>query len=515
MALVARWFLNAGSIGRIRFRPWPSARPSRAASWTIVLIGGLGLFISSCGSGASTSGKPSLTASPNTGLVGGQTMTVSLSTFPKQATVMVEECAHVPTARNGNNCGNAGSTILYTGTTGRATGKLVAWPSPFQFSNGTTITCRDQCVVVAIIIKEGKAVAPKEPVATAALSFSETASNLAYSFLQDLTWISPTEGWALASQPCSPGVCARLAHTTDGGSHWQALPDPPMKYPAGIAFATPTVGYLFGPSLLLTTDGGRSWRVESGPPAVEALAVAGGAVYRVAYQYPGCPGPCQPTLQEAPVGSDTWQTLVSVLTTPERGSGAQIVDSDSTFLVAMYGSQAGPVSAQAIIYRSTDGGGSWQQMSDPCSDRGPAGVEEDLVDLAGASGGFFAGLCRPHAGNGNFIVTSTDGGSSWTTVGSLPAVQALGQLAAASPSTLAVATAATYGAGPDTAELLVSTDMGLHWATAASDPQQFTQLGVPAWLGFETSQVGRWIGDPHSVWTTQDGGKHWVQLPFH
>jgi photosystem II stability/assembly factor-like uncharacterized protein len=93
-------------------------------------------------------------------------------------------------------------------------------------------------------------------------------------------------------------------------------------------------------------------------------------------------------------------------------------------------------------------------------------------------------------------------------------VQALALLAAATPSTLAVATGATGGSGAFTAQLLVSTDAGTRWTTVATDTQQLTQATIPAWLGFETSQVGRWISGPHRIWTTHDGGLHWVQTAF-
>lgn len=358
---------------------------------------------------------------------------------------------------------------------------------------------------------------------------TSAASSLAASFLRDLSWVNATEGWALAAQPCASEICARLAHTTDGGIQWQMLPDPSAQVSPGssngiplcslptcvgeVRFATPAVGYLFGPSLLMTTDGGQSWQTQTGLQ-VETLAVAAGVVLRVAYDHSGCPGPCQPALQEAPIGSATWRTIIGQLSTPGRSGQAQIAASGSQILLAMFGDQAGPGSAQAMVYRSTDAGASWQLVPDPCSGQGPAGVEEDLNELASAPGGFFAGLCSPHEGTGTFIVTSTDGGHSWQKAGPLPAVQALTQLAAASSTTLAASTGATGGAGPFTARLFVSTDGGQHWTTAISDPQEITSLGVPAWLGFETAHVGRWIGDPHSVWTTEDGGDHWSQSPF-
>ena len=395
---------------------------------------------------------------------------------------------------------------------------------------GRRNTCESQCVLVGVVIKVGAGVpSSPAPMATTPLSFSTTATpSLKNAFLEDLSWVSAAEGWALAAQPCATGLCARLAHTTDGGTHWEALPNPPGYVQGGsedctkvtcvshVRFADSSIGYLFGPGLLMTTNGGRSWHAQQGP-MIETLKVANAKVYRVAFSGYGCPGPCQPNLQEATPGSTTWKTLISNLAYPARSTSAQMVSSGSTMLLAMYGSSAGPVSAQAFVYRSTDRGVSWQQISDPCSGLGPGGraQEEDLTYLAASPGGFFAGLCGPHAATATFVVSSADGGQSWHVAGAaLPKEQDLTLLAVASPSVFAVSTGTTGGSGPITTQLLVSTDGGQHWTTAATDRQQLTQMTMPAWLGFETSNVGRWISGPHSIWSTNDAGSQWSQSVF-
>jgi photosystem II stability/assembly factor-like uncharacterized protein len=468
-----------------------------------------------------------LRVSPSTGLVGGEQLKVSLSGFPAHVTVSVYECAGVPSATTADRCGGT-TTTLYTGESGSVSGPFIAEPAAGTASKGTTVTCQKQCVLAGVVIKQaGRVPLSPAPMAQAPLSFSTTATpGLADAFLADLSWVSTGEGWALATRPCatgSTGTCAVLAHTSDGGAHWQTLPTLPTTGTVGcddascvgsVAFANSSLGYLYGPELLMTSNGGRSWQAEPGLQ-VETLTVADGAVYRVAYDQSGCPGPCQPTLQEAAVGSSVWQTLVGELVSPDRSDSAQIVSSGTTLLVAMYGSQAGPFSAQAVLYRSTNAGGSFEQRSDPCSGMGPAGTEEDLIDLASAPGGFFAGLCSPHSGSGTFVVTSSDDGSSWQRAGALPgAGDQWGLLAAASATALAVATGSISGGGPYTARLLVSTDAGRSWTSAATDAQEVTSAGVPGWLGFETSQVGRWISDPHNVWTTNDGGQHWARIAF-
>lgn len=505
----------------------------------LLLFVGLALLGSSCGtsanthsrspsstaSGSTSSSVPSLAVSPNTNLVGGQKLQVSITGFPRSATVMVYQCANAASATNTNKCSDA--IYLYTANSGEASGPFIAQPS-VGYSQSKSI-CQDQCVLVGIVIKEGAKGPPSPPlIVTSPLSFSTTSTAaLKDAFLQDLSWTSPAEGWAMANQPCATGLCIRLAHTTDSGKSWQPLPDPPAAVQSGavncsqvvcvshLRFANSSIGYLFGPGLLMTTDGGHTWHAQHGQ-YVEMLKVSGGKVYRIAYSQGGCPGPCQPMLQESVPGSTTWKTLISQLTSPDRSATSQIVSSGSTLIVALYGSPAGPVIAQAVVYRSINNGVSWQRMNDPCSGLGPggSGEEEDLISLAAAPRGYFAGLCSPHSGFATFVVSSSDYGQSWNIAGTLPKLQDLTQLATPSPSVIVVSTGATGGSGALTARLLISTDGGQNWTTAATDTQQITQMGVPAWLGFENSQVGRWISGPHSLWVTTDGGLHWKRTIF-
>ncbi len=286
----------------------------------LVLVG-LALLVAGCGANRSTPARspqrggpastssaaassPTLTITPGSGLTGGQELRVRLAGFPERATVMVYECAAAPEAGGSRGCGGAASSYLYTGRAGSASGVFTAQPAAGTGANGTGTRCRQQCVIVGRVIKLGAGLPPNPaPMATAPLSFSGTAvPGLAYSQLADLSWVSATDGWALAAQPCASGTCARLARTTDGGVHWQPLPDPPARLQdgtvdcskvacvSGVRFASPAVGYLYGPALLMTSDGGRTWREQQGPQ-VETLTIVGSQVYRVAYGHTGCPAP--------------------------------------------------------------------------------------------------------------------------------------------------------------------------------------------------------------------------------
>jgi photosystem II stability/assembly factor-like uncharacterized protein len=368
--------------------------------------------------------------------------------------------------------------------------------------------------------------------ATSSSGGQSARTDLVHSALLSTSWTSATEGWVLAARPCGKGTCTQIARTTDAGQNWHVLPAPAARVQDGsvdcsvqtcvsqISFASPQVGYLYGPALLMTTDGGLTWHADPGPQT-ETLTVAGGQVYRVTYTSTGCPGPCQPSLQEATVGSVSWRTLIRLLNEPGRSDSAQIAASGANVLVAMYGSLAGPVPAEADVYSSADGGGTWRQTADPCGGLGPGGLkqEEDLIALAAAAGGFFAGICAPHNITGTFVITSADAGATWRPTAATPRGRWLGLVAAANPTTIAVASGAISGNGTDAAQLLITADGGRSWATAATDTQSLgtgdsIAGSAPAWLGFETPLVGHWLGDPHGIWNTTDGGQHWTRTAF-
>jgi photosystem II stability/assembly factor-like uncharacterized protein len=347
--------------------------------------------------------------------------------------------------------------------------------------------------------------------------------SLAGSFLMDLSWVGDQRGWALAAAPCSQGLCARVAATRDGGRSWTALPVPPGLGSnwwgidvSQIRFVTTSVGYLFGPALYQTDDGGRTWQRVPSPP-VETLGASAGTVIRVVYDHDGCPGPCTRTVQETTAGSATWHTLLNIpYPNAYGGLGAQVVRQGSSVIyLPLYGNRAQGY-APAVILRSTDGGRSWQQLADPCG-----GIGQRMYDaggLAAAQGGFLAVGCLPVNGTGfAFVLTSTDYGSSWSPPRPVPGGTrySLSLMAAPSPGHLVVATGVPGGSGPFPYRLTVSADGGVTWSTAITGTMQINpQAPGVAFLGFEDAAAGSWISDAQHIWTTTDGGLHWLRQAF-
>lgn len=340
----------------------------------------------------------------------------------------------------------------------------------------------------------------------------------------DLTWISTDTGWALGTAPCAGGRCAQLARTVDGGASWTAGPALPSAMQHDIAtcdagcianlrFADATTGYAFGGAgLYLTTDAGHSWRQQplpagpggQGTSLLLGLEIADGTALRlVAGCLPGCPL----TLQRSVVGTSSWQSVP--LPSGGMTSGGQLARAGNTVVIRTSGNPAGGAGrATSVLFGSTDGGARWRTITEPCPAL-PANAgyssEVDTTEVSVAGDGTIAVLCEPRqAGTGQpaTIMTSRDGGASFTVTASDPGGSTLDHLAAASGSDLLVS-----GAG-----LMHSADSGAHWQRV---------LAPVSYLGFESEQVGRALIDSASagqgsavVWTTIDGGAHWTAFTF-
>lgn len=346
-------------------------------------------------------------------------------------------------------------------------------------------------------------------------------------YVVDLSWVSDSMGWALAAVPCAGQLCPAVAETTDGGVTWQGLPSPSVAFygpeppptadcqqvacVSHIRFATASIGYLFGPSLFMTVDGGQTWK-EVTSPLVESLEAAGGDVFRVVYDTTGCPGPCNRTVQEAPAGSDAWQTLYQIPQGADLDTATLILEGESIYL-PIYGDVA-KGAEQTTLFRSLDGGQTWQRLGDPCAGATPP--VDVAFAFAAASRGFLSVLCFPSGQpQGWAVLSSSDAGSTWGPRLPVPESSA-GLLAAPSPGHLLIASPTGAGGGLATSTLSYSSDGGQSWSTAASDQVNLSlaPVGLSLWLGFEDVTTGRWVGDDRTIWTTTDGGTDWTSRSF-
>lgn len=349
----------------------------------------------------------------------------------------------------------------------------------------------------------------------------------------DLTWISPSDGWLLGTpQTCTQPDCPALILTTnDGGQTWHEAPAPaltcsqaganlcPTSDIGGIRFATTHVGYLYGGvdgnKFFSTTDGGLTWVEQSGTQVLGLEAMDATAI-RVVDAGTGCPGPCRVQVEEAPIGTSSWNVVLSKVNVAGRLSGVQLArQSGGNVYLAAYGDPAaGSGDQHAALYVSHDGGATWRDEADPCAgidagaaNAGAAKTEVDAVNMASAPNGTVAVDCAARDGSGKaFVVVSTDAGQTFGP----PQVAPVGEaFSVASPTSLFLTAGNTLEA---------SFDGGAHWSAVATDPTA-SSLGsafpspqssqVARFLGFESATTGRWVDQDQTVWTTTDGGHTW------
>ena len=338
--------------------------------------------------------------------------------------------------------------------------------------------------------------------------------------VHDLTFVTDEEGWALGTASCSSRPCTSLVRTGDGGRHWVGI-RPPVVGLVGVddcstacvsnvRFATPLVGYLFGPqAFYVTTDGGATWQRQPGGAA--ALEIADNNVLRVPSGdgqgcFPGCPV----SVQVSTIGGAAWRTVLA-LSTAQVGfdTGVQLSRTGGHAYLQVYGHVSGGASqAHSALYVSADGGLTWADRGEPCPQVSPG--EVDASALSSASDQSVTVLCTQRSGSASFVAVSTDGGRTFQPGKLLSGLES--QVGSASASTVFV-----IGNVGGRESLVRSVDRGVTWtmvAQSGSVPRTFAPRG--GFLGFESATIGRWVSvsDPSTVWTTRDSGATWVRHTF-
>lgn len=332
----------------------------------------------------------------------------------------------------------------------------------------------------------------------------------------DVSFDSPTEGWALGSADCARGSstrCTVLLHTTDG-THWAAASNgTPFHTPDGglcaepcvthVRFAGSTVGYAYGRlALFMTTDGGAHWTRQPGLGA-DVLETLDGNVILVRA---GGPGSVAPLFRRAVVGGSTW-TSFSVAGFPgvPQGGSVQLSRAYGVTLLTVTGYDAYQLAASpGAVFGSVDGGATWQQIAHPCGSR-PVGHWSIAGAVVGAGDGSMVIDCA--------VQTRTDPGGVGTTFsaarGSTQFVRAPSGGKVAPAILLAAPTRDVQLVRTRTGDLYRSTDAGHSW-------DRLAQPNGVTFLGFNSGTEARALGDDsgHTLWTTTDAGATWHAVVF-
>jgi hypothetical protein len=275
-----------------------------------------------------------------------------------------------------------------------------------------------------------------------------------------------------------------------------------------VRFATPLIGYAYGPSLLVTTDGGGRWSPMAGAN-ISSLEAANGTVARVATSTAGCSGE-RAQVDDATVGSGSWQALPA----PRVGfiCPPVLYRQGNRLVLAGYGNPAGGVRATAQIARSSNGGKTWASGPDKC---GGASGYASAVALAPPD--VLVLMCQDQApaSNGTYgpawVRVSVNGGATFG-----PARQVVSgpaappgtilhyQVTAASDSRLLVVETGRSGS-----RAVLTENGGQTWSPALSMPPGPDVLLV----GYQNPLTAR-IAQGDKVWTTSNGGETWTKDRF-
>jgi photosystem II stability/assembly factor-like uncharacterized protein len=313
-----------------------------------------------------------------------------------------------------------------------------------------------------------------------------------------------TRATALAVDPAHPlrvylGTSRGLFVSTDGGVHW---PDATTGVFAdrGVRMlaASPQLGGLLwlvagDGSLWASPDGGESWR----PAGFVAPSLAPSATPGAGGASGALPGPAA---WVQPGAASTSQAFAYVMGRGLYGTA----DSGMTWRALTLPAQAGTpntllaggsrdqnllLGAQKGLYRSTDGGAHWSQMS---------GLAGAVLALAGAPAPSSVVYCVTDQA----LYHSSDGGASFK---ALDAGQRLTLLAGgAGPSTL-------YGV--QGLRVVRSDNGGQDWALVTPAPNAIAGMAVGPGAGGDPQRDTVYVAlsSPAGLLVSQDGGRTWQQ----
>lgn len=232
--------------------------------------------------------------------------------------------------------------------------------------------------------------------------------------LREVKLVSPSTGWLWLDE--------QLYLTHNGGDQWQNITPPQADALLGVHFWDEAHGWLAGfdsaggqPALWRTTDGGQNWQQLPALPAIEVPLhavhfdfISAETGWLLAELDTGL-NFSQGRLFKTNDGGQSWQEMSTPI-----GGRVNFVTQNFGWLVG------GPT--HSALYRTLDGGRTWEPVS-VTADWGDALPAFELPVFGDAASGAIAvTVSQPEAGRVE-IYTTTTGGDTWQLVESMPLAQ--------------------------------------------------------------------------------------------
>jgi photosystem II stability/assembly factor-like uncharacterized protein len=334
----------------------------------------------------------------------------------------------------------------------------------------------------------------------------------------DPVFVDAVHGFALARLDVGGVATERLAASSDAGARWRIAG---AAFPVAGTFTTllftnAAMGYVFGPAgLVVTRNGGAQWTQAPLTGEVERVIPAYGdtwATLTTCGGAPGAPLSCPVGLEVSTDEGRTWSATPTPPPVAEGSGGGAVlarIDSEEAYLLTWGAPESG-------LVLTTDGGTSWRSVADPCD--GNWSIE----DMAALENGFLWLICgaQPMAlGEAKSVYRSLDGGTTWqlaastgfapgslSPVGRIPLAGEVSQLATVSPSQ------AWLGVGG--VGLIETVDGGRAWSIvpAIVAARSATSVGVTFIPSASGPIHDGWaLAFGYAVWRTEDAVK-WQQV---
>ena len=313
--------------------------------------------------------------------------------------------------------------------------------------------------------------------------------------VDDLTFVSPTIGWGVASADGVNGE--RVVRTTDGGRTWASvLQDPDYAIndlfclDATHAWAQISV-YGMPESCYRTTDAGATWSTSTTPCLFEEAAFTSATEGWSVGNIEVTPSPHLTSIGTIYHTTDAGVTWSSAWSGDIYEALYSIVAPDASHIVA------GGVNGGAFIVRSADHGSTWSSTH-PVT--GIYGEHVDrLVFRDGMHGWAVSGEPQQYPSYGTLLDT-TDGGLTW------------GILSTHYYPGLACNTAGDVVACGDDTRVAAPSGSPL----ASVDPSSFTDSRLISGLYFSDGERGWGVSGSQKVLRTTNAGARWdeIALPF-
>ena len=318
------------------------------------------------------------------------------------------------------------------------------------------------------------------------------------------------------------GYGGLIMKTTDGGKTWVEKPSGVTTNLWYLDFVTPDTGYAVGSSatVLKTTNGGETWTAK--------LLGTTATLYKVymvnaSTGYLGTSNSTQGYLCKTTDYGNTW-TKVASYPGASGVYGIYFIDANTGFTS----------DAAYCIYKTTDGGATWNLISDygsgtlyefrfasatdgaVCGSRGEVWVTKD----AGASWtktqnpyntSLYALGINPTtkrlvtAGNGGVISTSTDWGTNWSMISTSATVQQLKRIQFLN-SKVGYTVGGSAVASDSLGEIIKTTNGGSTWNKLAFNPK--SRVYSQFWLNENVGWIG--VAGANGIYKTTDGGANFT-----